>query len=211
MKKLLYLCSRFLEGVLRTPDIERFLQLDYSDVGWRIHSAPIEHPFSIHWNKVESRWKGGRNKVSKDYKVLRVLKGNKDVIKNYNKVRTRVRTYLIEKRGLTSEIIEPDIGIVHSEGVQEIQYRLGHHRRSTEVVLDILGGIMLLEVGVARISRARSRHPRARQRASLRPPRKHNRGSNGVSPHGAKSLVSLKKIWGFLFRATIRRTKRLKD
>ena len=42
---------------MRTPDIERFLQLDYSDVGWRIHSAPIEHPFSIHWNKVESRWK----------------------------------------------------------------------------------------------------------------------------------------------------------
>ena len=57
IKIFLYICSRFLEGVLRTPDIERFLQLDYSDVGWRIHSAPIEHPFSIHWNMLESRWK----------------------------------------------------------------------------------------------------------------------------------------------------------
>lgn len=69
---------------MRTPDIERFLQLDYSDVGWRIHSAPIEHPFSIHWEKVESRWKGGRNKVLKVGKVFKgrkegkVFKGSKD-------------------------------------------------------------------------------------------------------------------------------------
>ena len=54
---LLYLCSRFLNGGLRTPNLERFLQLDYSDVGWRIHSAPIEHPFSIHWNMLKRRWK----------------------------------------------------------------------------------------------------------------------------------------------------------
>ena len=59
IKNFYYLCTRFLKGVLRTPDIERFLQLDYSDVGWRIHSAPIEHPFSIHWEKVETTWKGG--------------------------------------------------------------------------------------------------------------------------------------------------------
>ena len=29
----------------------------------------------------------------------KVLKGNKDVIKNYNKVRTYARAHLIEKRG----------------------------------------------------------------------------------------------------------------
>ena len=57
MEKLLYICTRFLIGVLRTSNLERFLQLDYSDVGWRIHSAPIEHPFSIHWNMLERRWK----------------------------------------------------------------------------------------------------------------------------------------------------------
>ncbi len=57
IKIFLYFCSRFLEGVIRTSNLERFLQLDYSDVGWRIHSAPIEHPFSIHWNMLESRWK----------------------------------------------------------------------------------------------------------------------------------------------------------
>ena len=57
IKIFLYFCTRFLKGVIRTSNLERFLQLDYSDVGWRIHSAPIEHPFSIHWNKVESRWK----------------------------------------------------------------------------------------------------------------------------------------------------------
>ena len=41
--------------------------------------------------------------------------------------------------------------------MQEIEDGLGHHRRYIAVVLDILGSIMLLEVGVARISRARSR------------------------------------------------------
>ena len=50
---------------------------------------------------------------------------------------------------LTSEIIETDVGIVHSEGVQEIQYRLSHHRWTTQVILDVLGSVMLLEVGVA--------------------------------------------------------------
>ena len=82
-------------------------------------------------------------------KVFKVLRVVKDVIKNYNKVRTYTRAYLIEKRGLTSEVIKADIGIVHTEGVEEIQYRLGHHRRTAEVVLDVLGSVMLLEVGVA--------------------------------------------------------------
>ena len=82
---------------MRTPDIERFLQLDYSDVGWRIHSAPIEHPFSIHWNKVESRWKGGRNKVSKvskDYKDGKVFKGSKE-----GKVFKVLRDYFYSESG----------------------------------------------------------------------------------------------------------------
>ena len=33
---------------------------------------------------------------------------------------------------LSPKIIKSDIGIVHSKGVQQIQYRLGHHRRSAE-------------------------------------------------------------------------------
>ena len=37
--------------------------------------------------------------------------------------------------GLSPKIIEPDIGIVHSEGVQEIQYRLSHHRRTAALAL----------------------------------------------------------------------------
>ena len=92
-----------------------------------------------------------------------------------------MRTYLIEKRGLSSEVIEADICIVHAQRVEQVEDGLRHHRRTAEVVLDVLGSVMLLEVGVARISRARarslphlrSRHPRARQRASLRPPRAH--------------------------------------
>ena len=83
MEKLLYICSRFLIGVMKTPDIERFLQLDYSDVGWRIHSAPIEHPLSIHWNHVETRWREGRrlllilSKGSRAYSFVALEEGAK--------------------------------------------------------------------------------------------------------------------------------------
>ena len=55
----------------------------------------------------------------------------------------------VESLDLSTKIIKTNIGIVHSEGVQEIQYRFRHHRRTAEVVLDVLGSVMLLEVGVA--------------------------------------------------------------
>ena len=69
---------------------------------------------------------------------------------------------------LSSEVIKTNIGIVHSEGVQEIQYRFSHHRRTAEAERRPAYreerppprraySVMLLEVGVARISRARSR------------------------------------------------------
>ena len=54
-------------------------------------------------------------KIFKVFKVLRVVK---DVIKNYNKVRTRVRAYLIEKRGLAAEVIKADVLIVDSKRVE---------------------------------------------------------------------------------------------
>ena len=64
---------------------------------------------------------------------------------------------------LSSEVIKADIGIVDSEGVQQIQYRLCHHRRTAEVVLDILGSVMLLEIALPRAAgahiRRRMAHP----------------------------------------------------
>ena len=61
----------------------------------------------------------------------------------------RVPLFLFRSFGSSAEVIKTNIGIVHSEGVQEIQYRFCHHRRTAEVVLDVLGSVMLLEVGVA--------------------------------------------------------------
>ena len=49
---------------------------------------------------------------------------------------------------LTSEMIEADVLIFYTQRVEQVKDGLGHHRRSTEVVLDVLGGVMLLEVGV---------------------------------------------------------------
>ena len=109
---------------------------------------------------------------------------------------------------LSSEVIEADVCVVYAKRVEQVEDGLGHHRRTTEVVLDILGGIMLLEAERRPAYREerppprraysvmlleaehrpayreerppprrayilRSRHPRARQRASLRPPRAH--------------------------------------
>ena len=53
---------------------------------------------------------------------------------------------------LTSEIIETDVGIVHSEGVQEIQYRLSHHRWTAALALR-LGTIRdCLAHGISRLA-----------------------------------------------------------
>ena len=49
---------------------------------------------------------------------------------------------------LSSEVIESDVLIFHAEGVEQVEDRLRHHRRTAEVVLDVFGGVMLLEVGV---------------------------------------------------------------
>ena len=60
--------------------------------------------------------------------------------------------------------------------MQEVEDGLGHHRRTAEVVLDILGGIMLLEVGVAYVPRplslsaASPLSPSPRAPARLSPP-----------------------------------------
>lgn len=39
------------------------------------------------------------------------------------------------KEELSPKIIKSDIGIVHTEGVKEIQYRLRHHRRTAALAL----------------------------------------------------------------------------
>ena len=36
---------------------------------------------------------------------------------------------------LSPKVIEADIGIVHAKGMEEIQYRLGHHRRTSALAL----------------------------------------------------------------------------
>ena len=50
---------------------------------------------------------------------------------------------------LTSEVIETDVCIIDAQRVEQVEDGLRHHRRTAEVVLDVLGSVMLLEVGVA--------------------------------------------------------------
>ena len=79
------------------------------------------------------------------------------------KVLRNARVYARSLNRLTSEVIEADVRVINTQRVEQIEDGLGHHRRTAEVVLDILGSVMLLyPLGVARISRARSRSlPRA--------------------------------------------------
>ena len=60
IKKFLYICRRFRTGVLRALSLERILWSGLRNVGWSNHSAPIQHPLSIHWDKAERSWKRGR-------------------------------------------------------------------------------------------------------------------------------------------------------
>ena len=53
---------------------------------------------------------------------------------------------------LTSEVIETDVCVVHSEGVQEIQYCFCHHRRTAALALR-LGTIRdCLAHGISRLA-----------------------------------------------------------
>ena len=54
-----------------------------------------------------------------------------------------------------SEIIESYILIADTKRVEQVKDGLRHHRRTAEVVLDILGSVMLLEVGIAPLPRCR--------------------------------------------------------
>ena len=44
---------------MKTPVLKRFLQLDYSNVGGSIHSAPIEHPLGPGGEQVDNRRRTG--------------------------------------------------------------------------------------------------------------------------------------------------------
>ena len=57
--------------------------------------------------------------------------------------------FLFKSFELTTEVIEHNHIIFYAERVQEIKHSLGHHRRTAEVVLDVLWSVVLLEVGVA--------------------------------------------------------------
>ena len=61
----------------------------------------------------------------------------------------RAPLFLFRSFGSTSKIIEADVSVIHTKRVEQVEDGLGHHRRTAEVVLDILGSVMLLEVGVA--------------------------------------------------------------
>jgi len=53
--------------------------------------------------------------------------------------------------GLSTKVIKSDVLIFHAERVEQVEDGLGHHRTTAQVmmvVLDVLGGVMLLEVGV---------------------------------------------------------------
>ena len=49
---------------------------------------------------------------------------------------------------LASEVVEGNHVTLHTKAVEEIKYGLRHHRRSAEIVLNIFGSFMCLEVSV---------------------------------------------------------------
>ena len=56
---------------------------------------------------------------------------------------------LLSQNMLPSEVIEANHIIFNTETMQQVEHRLGHHWRTAEIVLTILGRLMLLEICVA--------------------------------------------------------------
>lgn len=54
----------------------------------------------------------------------------------------------IRAKELSTKIVEQDILRLHSQAVQHLHARLEHERRTTEVVLDVLGRGMILQIVV---------------------------------------------------------------
>ena len=50
---------------------------------------------------------------------------------------------------LSSNIIKHNHVILNTQRVEQVKHSLRHHRRTAEVVLDVLWSVVLLEVGVA--------------------------------------------------------------
>ena len=50
---------------------------------------------------------------------------------------------------LSSNIIKHHQIVLNAQRVEQVKHCLGHHRRTAEVVLDVLWSVVLLEVGVA--------------------------------------------------------------
>ena len=50
---------------------------------------------------------------------------------------------------LSAEVVEADHVVFYAEAVEKVEDGLGHHGRTTEIVLTIFGSFVLLEIGVA--------------------------------------------------------------
>ena len=46
-----------------------------------------------------------------------------------------MRTYLIERRGLTAEVIEADVGVIDAQRMEQVEDGLRHHRRTAALAL----------------------------------------------------------------------------
>ena len=51
--------------------------------------------------------------------------------------------------GSTTKVIEHNHVVLNAQRVEQVKHSLGHHRRTAQVVLDVLWSVVLLEVGVA--------------------------------------------------------------
>ena len=74
----------------------------------------------------------------------------------------RASLLLFKSFGLSTKIIKPDILVFYTQRVEQVEDGLGHHRTTAQVmmvVLNVLGGVMLLEVGVAHALCRRSHSP----------------------------------------------------
>ncbi len=103
------------------------------------------HPVQEAWLEEDV----GRRCVRSRSGLLRASQGRGAVMQAAeDRFRSRLADWLLRTKKLSTKIVEQDILRLHSQAVQHLHASLEHERRTTEVVLDVLGCRMILQIVV---------------------------------------------------------------
>ena len=96
---------------------------------------------------------------------------------------------------LSSNIIKHHQIVLNAQRVEQVKHSLGHHRRTAQVVLDVLWSVVLLEVGVAHYWSNEARSVHLHKSASAFEYRRSLLGIMEVRIHRSNQLEPIERLY----------------